>query len=260
MLKFFRKIRQNLIAENKLRKYVVYAVGEIMLVVIGILIALQLNTLNENKKNRGYEREYLLRIKSDLNKDLTELEGHFKSDTLKLNSATFLGRLMHSDTIETKPEIILNHFFSNFRLNWFEGKNVVFDEMKSSGKISLIVSDSVRNKIQNYYRLFDEVIKQENLNIGFIIKSNERISASVNIGPFIEFGMPKRWNASAKQLTMNDFSNIFNNFSKNQKSLFSENYSLMKQQILGSNAIRLNLYEEGIQLTRLIDDYLEHSK
>jgi len=260
MIKFFRKIRQNLLTENKFSKYFLYAIGEIMLVVIGILIALQLNNLNEIKKNKGYERDYLLRIKSDLNKDITELKGHFRSDTLKLNSATFLGRFMNSDTIETNPEIILNHFFANFRLNWFEGKNVVFDEMKSSGKISLIVSDSLRNKIQNYYRLFDEVIKQENLNNSFIIKSNERISASVNISPFLEFGMPTRWNASATQLTMNDFSYIFSNFRENQKTLFVENYSLIKQQILGSNAVRLNLYQEGIQLTILIDDYLKYKK
>ena len=51
MLKFFRKIRQNLIKENKASKYLLYAIGEIFLVVIGILIALQLNTNKENKEN-----------------------------------------------------------------------------------------------------------------------------------------------------------------------------------------------------------------
>ena len=50
MIKFFRHIRQNLIMENKTRKYLKYAVGEIVLVVIGILIALQVNNWNENRK------------------------------------------------------------------------------------------------------------------------------------------------------------------------------------------------------------------
>ena len=49
MIKFFRKIRQNLITENKTGKYFKYAIGEILLVVIGILIAIQLNNLNETK-------------------------------------------------------------------------------------------------------------------------------------------------------------------------------------------------------------------
>ncbi len=50
MIKFFRRIRQNLIMENKTSKYFKYAIGEILLVVIGILIALQINNLNEAKK------------------------------------------------------------------------------------------------------------------------------------------------------------------------------------------------------------------
>ena len=50
MIKFFRHIRQNLIMENKTSKYLKYAIGEIILVVIGILIALQVNNWNENRK------------------------------------------------------------------------------------------------------------------------------------------------------------------------------------------------------------------
>lgn len=260
MIEFFRKIRRNLLAENKFSKYLLYAIGEIMLVVIGILIALQLNNLNEIKKNKGYERDYLLRIKTDLNKDITELERHFRADTVKLNSATIVGRFLNSDTIAASPETITNNFFVNFRLNWFEGKNVVFDEMKSSGKISLILSDSLRNKIQNYYRLFDEVIKQEKLNISFIVKYNEGISASLNMSPYIELAMPPMWNASTTQLNTNDLSNKLINFSAGEKALLVENYSLIKRQILGNHAIRLNLYQDGIQLTLLIDNYLDYNR
>ena len=54
MIKFFRKIRCDLIEKNKTRKYLKYAIGEIVLVVIGILISLQINNWNENQK---YSRE-----------------------------------------------------------------------------------------------------------------------------------------------------------------------------------------------------------
>ena len=50
MIKFFRKIRQNLLMENKTRKYFKYAIGEIVLVMIGILLALQINNWNEKRK------------------------------------------------------------------------------------------------------------------------------------------------------------------------------------------------------------------
>lgn len=52
MIKFFRKIRQRMFTENKFGKYLIYAIGEIILVVIGILIALQINNWNEGVKQR----------------------------------------------------------------------------------------------------------------------------------------------------------------------------------------------------------------
>lgn len=74
MIKFFRQIRQNLIMENKSSKYFKYAIGEIILVVIGILIALQINNLNEVKKNQAFEKEILEQIRANLIKDKLSLE------------------------------------------------------------------------------------------------------------------------------------------------------------------------------------------
>ena len=69
MIKFFRKIRQNLLSEGKTGKYLKYAVGEIVLVVIGILIALSINNWNESNKLKKEETLYLKRLKIDLEKD-----------------------------------------------------------------------------------------------------------------------------------------------------------------------------------------------
>ncbi len=62
MIKFFRKIRQQLLTENKFSKYLIYAIGEILLVVIGILIALQINNWNEGEKEKKLEDESLRKI------------------------------------------------------------------------------------------------------------------------------------------------------------------------------------------------------
>jgi len=69
MIKFFRKIRQNLLIENKTGKYFKYAIGEIILVVIGILIALQINNWNEDRKERKQEKEFITSVKKDLTQD-----------------------------------------------------------------------------------------------------------------------------------------------------------------------------------------------
>ncbi|KPQ08630.1 MAG: hypothetical protein HLUCCX10_17225, partial [Algoriphagus marincola HL-49] len=69
MIKFFRKIRQQLLTENKFSKYLLYAIGEIILVVIGILIALQINNWNEERKELKRSKDFLTEFKKDLKKD-----------------------------------------------------------------------------------------------------------------------------------------------------------------------------------------------
>ncbi len=66
MINFFRQIRQRLLADSKFSKYLLYAVGEILLVVIGILIALQINTWSEERKNRRLESNYLVNLRKEL--------------------------------------------------------------------------------------------------------------------------------------------------------------------------------------------------
>ncbi|NVN18284.1 hypothetical protein GUA46_08020 [Muricauda sp. HICW] len=85
MIKFFRRIRQRLLSENKFSQYLLYAIGEIILVVIGILIALQFNNWNENQKNNTIRRSYSLSLISDLQKDniaLNSLISQLQTDSL----------------------------------------------------------------------------------------------------------------------------------------------------------------------------------
>ncbi len=74
MIKFFRHIRQNLIMENKTGKYLKYAIGEIVLVVIGILIALQVSNWNENNNLQKKEVALLFNLKNDIEADISNLK------------------------------------------------------------------------------------------------------------------------------------------------------------------------------------------
>ena len=73
MIKFFRKIRYDLIEKNKTGKYLKYAIGEIILVVIGILIALQINNWNESNNQSKKELALLVNLKNDINTDILSL-------------------------------------------------------------------------------------------------------------------------------------------------------------------------------------------
>ena len=77
MIKFFRKIRYDLMSENKTSKYFKYAIGEIVLVVIGILIALSINNWNENRKEIENQRKLFSNLKIDFQNRLNELEDFY---------------------------------------------------------------------------------------------------------------------------------------------------------------------------------------
>src|SRR5210317_370552 len=79
MLKFFRHIRKNLMETGKTGKYFKYAIGEIILVVIGILIALSINNWNENRKLQNEELKLLFDIKTNLETTL----GNLKNDVIE---------------------------------------------------------------------------------------------------------------------------------------------------------------------------------
>ena len=84
MINFLRRIRRDLITENKTSIYLIYAVGEIVLVVFGILIALQIDNWNENKRIRNTEQQYLLALKEEFSFNKGELESIMNRN--KLNS------------------------------------------------------------------------------------------------------------------------------------------------------------------------------
>src|SRR5210317_1909147 len=100
MIKFFRTIRQNLLNQGKTSKYLKYAIGEIILVVIGILIALNINNWNEEQKERLLEKEAFNSLLISLSSDL-ENQINFNIRILKFNieSINYIKQLLNGDII-----------------------------------------------------------------------------------------------------------------------------------------------------------------
>lgn len=91
MIKFFRKIRQKLLTENKFSKYLLYAIGEVILVVIGILIALSINNWNQSQQNQAELNASLGFVKQNLNEDINNLnqQNVYNESVLKAIDLTF---------------------------------------------------------------------------------------------------------------------------------------------------------------------------
>jgi len=163
MLRFFRRIRQKLITEGHLSKYLIYALGEILLVVAGILIALQINNWNQDRNNRETERTYLNGLKSDLEYNLEQLNHYdevldIKVDVLKRILNGTYDKISHKRTSsELSGNGAYDIFYSRFNYN-VEFRNNTYKEMLSNGGISLIESEVLRQEIFDHYGLLLERI------------------------------------------------------------------------------------------------------
>ncbi len=152
MIKFFRKIRQQLLAQNKLGKYLLYALGEIVLVVIGILIALQINNWNEHRKSVKKERNHLLEIIENLREDLQRVEEIQKYNELKvttIDSAFYYLSLMHEKPLLARDFSYLMPVISNYTL--FTPTKVAFNNLTSTGNMDILQKDELRKEISRYY-------------------------------------------------------------------------------------------------------------
>lgn len=146
MIKFFRHIRQRLLSENKFSKYLLYAIGEIILVVIGILIALQINNTNEAKKERSREVNYLRNLKSDLISEIENSEhfANYRFETAKACTVLLNGEA--PKTIEDVQEYT-DTYEQVFIWNVYVPNNNTFKELLSSGNLSLIKNHSIKNTL-----------------------------------------------------------------------------------------------------------------
>ena len=148
MIKIFRKIRQRLITENKFSKYLIYAIGEIILVVIGILIALSINNWNEARKTKIVELELLQNIQTDLKESKKSIETMVKFNANQLTEYKRLFYCVKNDLPETEE---LNSTFGKIPtwktpyLNYS-----AYETLKTKG-VDLIQNDSLTKAIINIY-------------------------------------------------------------------------------------------------------------
>ncbi len=164
MIKFFRKIRQKLLRENKFSKYVLYAIGEIVLVVIGILIALQINNWNEFKKDRVIENKLLNELKENLNTNLLRLKDEIQKEHNSIAEINLI--VEHLDNRRPYHDSLDTHFRQAFLAHDIVLSSSAFEAFKSKG-FEIIHSDSLRKDIINmfdvsYANLISETVRLEN--------------------------------------------------------------------------------------------------
>lgn len=151
MIKLLHKLRNQVIGEGRIRKYIFYAIGEVLLVMIGILLALQFNNWNTEKENKKKEHWYLNNLVEDIHyqqQDLKDLKAHYiecidigKSILLDYNKRY---RFSDVDSLDAKLNVLM--ITDNFPY-----VNNTYEELVSSGQLGLIQNKDLSTDIIDYY-------------------------------------------------------------------------------------------------------------
>ncbi|TYA53200.1 DUF6090 family protein [Formosa maritima] len=166
MIKFFRKIRQQMIKENKVSRYLLYAIGEIVLVVIGILIALQINNSNLEKKDRILEKQYMTSLLNDLESDITNINQTVSGNTELLNGLNDLLKMIAAPSTDLTEQRLLYLYSVKYTYWYFQAEfsDVTLSQLKNAGNFQLIQHHTISEAIINYtlgledcYHRYDEI-------------------------------------------------------------------------------------------------------
>jgi uncharacterized protein with PQ loop repeat len=187
MIKLFRKIRQNMIKENKASKYLLYAIGEIILVVIGILIALQRNNWNIERLNKIEEQSYLKAIKTDLTKDALRLKQLVSNIDIQLITLEKIKKGLTSDSTTINQNVA----FTNSLLTTFSflPEKATVEDLKSSGKLNLLANKIVKDTLLSYYNYVDTRINA--LNTSIVTYARDIIAPFLMTDYTLEYNYPE---------------------------------------------------------------------
>ena len=151
MIKFFRKIRYNLMEQNKTGKYIKYAIGEIVLVVIGILIALSINKWNNKVQDAKLSILYYQELLLDVENDLEQLIDRINYSERVTNSIYSLIEALQNKTYATVNQDTLQYAMNHYyRVAGWQFNLNTYKELESSGNLRYIGNSKIRSAITDY--------------------------------------------------------------------------------------------------------------
>ena len=153
MIKFFRNIRRQLLEKNSIRKYILYAIGEIFLVVVGILIALSINNWNNNKILRRTELKVYENIKNQINEDRLLLKGVIDYNTTYYEQYNFAIQIIKRNdrsNIDTLVQIAPNIY----KYSDFNRSGNIFQNLVNSGDLKILKNSNIIDRLQGLEELY----------------------------------------------------------------------------------------------------------
>ena len=168
MIKFFRRLRQQLLVENKTGKYLKYAIGEIVLVVIGILIALSINNWNTQQNKNKAENASYANIKRQINDDKNVISGNIAYNNRYLKQYEFATEIIEENDrnqIDTLGYIALNLTkYSDVNRN-----SNIYQNLVNSGELKLLTNQEVIERLQRLEETYIYMNRMEKIQLDVIL-------------------------------------------------------------------------------------------
>jgi hypothetical protein len=156
MFRFFRTIRRELFERGKLRTYTGYAVGEIILVVAGILIALQINNANEARLERQKELRYLANLKVDLEYTIRELDRFIETRERRIESGQRIIDYFNGRPVENLQDFAYDNVLVQVWQRYYQNINT-YEELVNSGNLGIISSQDIKNALMDLDLLYEKM-------------------------------------------------------------------------------------------------------
>lgn len=210
MIHFFRRIRQSLLEGNKIRKYFIYAIGEIALVVIGILLALQVNNWNQQNKSLKTELAALKNLKQEFESNKLKIERRQQGRMTSLGPNQAYNDLLKSGEL-TAQDIAKGPGRLDFSST--NPSYGVLNSLISSGDIHLIQPDSLRFKISNWKEFLMDFLEDEAIKTHTLVQWTENYVGprfpGIDWGDYTEEDLKKIYLKEASRI---DYRNAFNTY------------------------------------------------
>ncbi len=158
----FRKIRHNFLEKGRITQYLKYAIGEILLVVMGILIALQINNWNQKRINADVEHTYLLGLKEEFEVSKLKLNNLININQKNNNGAKKLLELTKLNTDTTDEMLFSDLLYTTFSDDVaFNSNNSLLFEMINSGNLKNLTNSDLRKQLTNWISTLEDITRQE---------------------------------------------------------------------------------------------------
>ena len=166
-MRLFRKIRQSLLQHGNLKRYLVYTIGEILLIMIGVLLAFQVSKWNDKRNNDKVELIYYENIRRQLNDDMGIISRNIDYNNRYLSQFEYANEIIQIDD-RSKLDTLIKISLNLFRYSDFHRASNIYETIVNSGQIKLIHNQNILEGIQRLEETYGYINKMESVHFDLI--------------------------------------------------------------------------------------------